>query len=79
MDRGEESFVHVFLFECGGCGNPLAAACVSAAQNIEQIDTRCFSLKCSVCGWSGEPAGAAAKKRWVDSWEPENPQFGSRI
>jgi hypothetical protein len=75
-----DPFVHVFLFRCGSCGAPVSTASASGARNLEQMDARLFSLSCSVCGWSGKATGTAAKRHWVDSWEPDgvNPGPGGQ-
>src|ERR1700680_3953326 len=66
LQGGDDPFVHVFLFQCGDCGAPVATASASAARNLEQMDARSFSLACDHCGWSGRSIGTAAKRHWVD-------------
>jgi hypothetical protein len=80
VQDGNDPFVHVFLFECGGCGAPVSTASASGARNLEQMDARSFSLSCNVCGWSGTSTGTAAKRHWVDFWETDgaNPDSDSR-
>ncbi len=69
MQRPDGLFVHVFLFECGGCGSPLPSATTADARNPEETDAQSFSLACNVCGWSADAIGTSAKRHWVDTWE----------
>jgi transcription elongation factor Elf1 len=62
-------FVHVFLFECGWCGNPIRLAIPDSARNLEVTDAKAFALLCKICGWSGKVVGTEAKRHWVDTWE----------
>jgi len=66
-----DPFVHVFLFQCGHCGAPVATASASGARNLEQMDAQSFSLTCNRCGWSGKSIGTAAKRHWVDFWDSD--------
>jgi hypothetical protein len=79
VQGANDPFVHVFLFQCGDCGAPVATASASAARNLEQMDAQSFSLECNRCGWSGRSIGTAAKRHWVDFWdsESENANVGS--
>lgn len=77
MQDGNDPFVHVFLFECGGCGAPVSTASASDAKNLEQMDARLFSISCDICGWSGKSIGTAAKRHWVDFWDSESVRAGS--
>ena len=77
MQGANDPFVHVFLFQCGGCGAPVSTASASGARNLEQMDARLFSLSCNACGWSGKSTGTAAKRHWVDFWESEDGNAGA--
>jgi hypothetical protein len=77
MQGANDPFVHVFLFQCGGCGAPVSTASASGARNLEQMDARSFSLSCNACGWSGKSTGTAAKRHWVDFWESEDGNAGA--
>ena len=77
MQGANDPFVHVFLFQCGNCGAPVATASASGARNLEQMDAQSFSLECNRCGWSGRSIGTAAKRHWVDLWGLEDGNSGS--
>ena len=64
-ERGD--FVHVLLFECGGCRLPVVEALISESKNIENIDIAFHGAAC-VCGWSGNLSGLEAKRHWVEPW-----------
>ena len=65
-------FAHVLLFECPQCGRPLASACASIAESLEQADAHWFSPHCH-CGWSGNVIGLVAIKHWVEPWASSVP------
>lgn len=67
MDRHEAAFVHVLLFECPQCGNPLSAHRVVRDGNLEQVDGASFELTCE-CDWKGARPGIRARKHWVENW-----------
>jgi hypothetical protein len=77
VQGANDPFVHVFLFQCGNCGAPVATASASGARNLEQMDAQSFSVTCDRCGWSGRSIGTAAKRHWVDFWDAENGNSGS--
>lgn len=64
----QESFVHILLFRCPQCSNPVAAAISTEERNLEQTDGRAFAVRCS-CGWNGHREGTDAKRHWVEPWE----------
>jgi hypothetical protein len=61
-------FAHVLLFECPQCRRPLASACASTKQNLEDADAHWFNPHCH-CGWTGPVIGLTAIKHWVEAWE----------
>lgn len=67
MNRGAESFVHILLFQCPSCLNPLSSAVATNERNPEETDARSFALACT-CGWNGNQMGLRAKRRWVETW-----------
>jgi hypothetical protein len=71
LQGADDPFVHVFLFQCGGCGAPVATASASGARNLEQTDAQFFAIKCELCGWSGKAMGTAARRHWVDFWDTD--------
>jgi hypothetical protein len=68
IERNNEPFVHVLLFECVRCGGPVPLAATSDAKNLEELQSRTLDLHCITCGWSGMSDGFAAKRHWVDKW-----------
>jgi hypothetical protein len=67
MMRGAEPFVHVFLFQCPSCSNPMSSAVAATERNPEETDARAFALQCN-CGWDGTQLGLSAKRHWVENW-----------
>jgi hypothetical protein len=67
MNRSAESFVHVLLFQCPSCSNPLPSAIATTERNQEESDAHTFALQC-LCGWNGTQIGLLAKRHWVESW-----------
>jgi hypothetical protein len=67
MNRGAEPFVHVLLFQCLVCANPMSSAIATSERNPEETDARSFVLRCD-CGWSGTQMGLLAKRHWVEPW-----------
>jgi hypothetical protein len=63
-----EQYAHVLLFRCPGCVRPIAWASASNQKNLEVADGQRFALRCS-CGWTGQLAGLAAVKHWVEQWD----------
>jgi len=67
MTQGAEEFVHVLLFGCQECSQPLTIAIVNKEQNTEGIDVGSYTVRCS-CGSTGNQIGARAKRHWVSAW-----------
>lgn len=65
MTRNSEPFVHVLLFECPECLEPVSSAIATAERNMEDTDGRSFAIHCD-CGWAGNQMGLKAKRHWVD-------------
>jgi hypothetical protein len=62
-----EPFVHILLFQCPDCTNPMSSAVATSERNPEETDARSFVLRCD-CGWMGTLAGLFAKRHWVEEW-----------
>jgi hypothetical protein len=60
MTRGAEPFVHILLFQCPSCSNPVSSAIATSERNPEEIDGRSIVLRCD-CGWIGAHLGLLAK------------------
>jgi hypothetical protein len=70
-------FAHVLLFRCPECQRPLASACASTEENLENADAHWFNPHCH-CGWTGDVIGVTALKHWVEPWKSEAP-IGSGV
>ena len=68
MQTATSSFAHVLLFACPKCGIPLASACASTENNLEEADAHYFNPHCP-CGWTGKVAGVEALQHWVEQWK----------
>jgi len=67
MNKGAEQFVHILLFQCPSCANPMSSAIATRERNSEETDSRSFVLHCD-CGWDGTQRGFSAKRHWVELW-----------
>jgi hypothetical protein len=67
-----EQVAHVLLFACPQCDRPLASACASTKQNLEDADAHWFNPHCH-CGWTGEVIGLKAVRHWVEPWQGNAP------
>jgi hypothetical protein len=67
-----EQFAHVLLFACPQCDRPLASACASTKQNLEDADAHWFNPHCH-CGWTGDVIGLTAVRHWVNPWGSNTP------
>lgn len=62
-------YLHVLIFECAGCSQPLSSVRVTEFRNLEPTDGELFSLKCP-CGWEADVRGFEARRHWVTEWWP---------
>jgi transcription elongation factor Elf1 len=60
-------FVHVLLFACSKCGEPVVSTRLDKERNQETVDAVKCMLTCR-CGWREERLGASASKHWVEQW-----------
>jgi len=67
MARTTGMFVHVLLFECPKCADPISAHLVARDSNMEPVDGSNFDLQCS-CNWTGQQLGIRARRHWVEPW-----------
>jgi hypothetical protein len=70
-----EHFAHVLLFACPQCERPLASACASSKQNLEEADAHFFNPHCH-CGWTGTVVGMEAVKHYVERWRAFTAEVG---
>jgi len=71
-----EHYAHVLLFACPQCERPLASACASDKQNLEEADAHFFNPHCH-CGWTGAVIGLEAVKHWVQPWRAFTAEVGA--
>jgi hypothetical protein len=67
MNIDDEQFVHVFLFRCPSCAEPMSSTIATGERNPEETDAQSFALQCD-CGWAGARVGLLAKRHWVEGW-----------
>jgi hypothetical protein len=67
MSSDLEPFVHILLFQCRKCGEPVVATAKSGDRNLEWLDGDSFELRCE-CGWTDRLLGILALKHWVAAW-----------
>jgi len=60
MARTTGMFVHVLLFECPKCGDPIPAHLVAPDSNMETVDGSNFDLQCPATGLDSSSAFARA-------------------
>ena len=60
-------YLHVLIFACQQCFQPLPVAELYVARSIEDKDSEVFTLACD-CGWKGEMRGFQARCHWVADW-----------
>jgi hypothetical protein len=64
------AFVHLLLYRCQECEQPLATCIMSAERNLERIDGTSFTIVCK-CGWSKSLLGMQAIRHWLAPWSNE--------
>jgi hypothetical protein len=67
-------FVHMLLFECPGCGGPIATMLNCEHGSVEETDKQEIRLRCGSCDSTRRFIGLLAKRHFVIEWE-----FGPRI
>lgn len=67
-NRDTEWYVHILLFRCPTCSNPVSFAVRTSERNPDETDARSFALHCN-CGWKGANMGLLAKRHWVEPWD----------
>jgi hypothetical protein len=68
-------YVHLLLFRCERCNEPLVIFMRSEAANLEEIDGNSYVVECH-CGWSKSMLGVEAIRHWVTPWEDRQSVFG---
>ena len=75
----KENFVHILLFRCPRCSEPIAVANSAVHRSIEKFDASEMGLACN-CLWTGKALGMEAKRHIVLDWDgaaTKNPMAGS--
>ena len=67
MDSKHLPYVHVFLFRCKHCNEPIALSVKSIQANLEKTSSGTFDVECK-CGWSQTLFGVQAVTHWVATW-----------
>jgi predicted RNA-binding Zn-ribbon protein involved in translation (DUF1610 family) len=65
-------YVHVLLFQCPRCGEPVVFARLTASRNLEEVDADPASYSCK-CGHVGVLLGLRARQHWVEEWHRNDP------
>jgi len=60
-------FLHLLLFRCPQCGDPIGTCRENEYLSLEIVDEMLFALKC-MCSWSGHRRGISAMRHWVEKW-----------
>jgi len=64
----DAKYIHLLLFRCSRCNEPLAISVTSEEANLERIDGEAFDVECN-CGWFRNSLGAEAVSHLVTPWE----------
>jgi predicted RNA-binding Zn-ribbon protein involved in translation (DUF1610 family) len=72
-DQANVQYVHVLLFECPQCGEPVVFARLTASRNLEEVDADTASYSCK-CGHVGVLLGLRARQHWVEEWYRNDPR-----
>jgi hypothetical protein len=67
MEGNTGRFLHLFVFQCRRCGEPIAVPLRNDGDSLESVRSRAFSISCR-CGWSEWLAGMDARNHWVEPW-----------
>ncbi len=71
-DQAAVQYVHVLLFACPQCGEPVVFARLTASRNLEEVDADAASYSCK-CGHVGVLLGLRARQHWVEEWHRNDP------
>ncbi len=61
-------YVHILLFVCRDCGQPIAISHISEERNFEAIDAEFLRIFCSYCYNFSNVTAVTAKKHYVEDW-----------
>jgi hypothetical protein len=68
MYEKSPAYVHLLLYQCQRCDEPIAISVKSDEANPEGVDGDLIDVPCK-CGSVNKSFGAEAKCHWVASWE----------
>jgi hypothetical protein len=64
----DAKYIHLLLFRCTRCNEPLSISVTSEEANLERIDGETFNVECN-CGWFRNSLGVEAVSHLVAPWE----------
>ncbi len=67
MHKRVVPYVHLLLYQCQECAEPVALAVKSDEANLERIDGDFNEVQCK-CGWFKKLLGVEAKSHMVTVW-----------
>ena len=62
-------YLHLLVFQCPQCGDPISIPKLSEVRSLEQADGSTYMLTCS-CGYAREALGIQARHHCVELWRP---------
>lgn len=62
-------YLHVLVYECPECNQPIAISHLNEERNLESVDGRKFRISCPACSSSAEVLAATAKSHSVQRWD----------
>jgi len=65
--EGQFSHVHLFLFRCAECAEPLLIAATSNGENTGETENAAYDVLCT-CGWLKRFLGLEAIGHYVVPW-----------
>jgi hypothetical protein len=77
VDEKLTTYVHLLLFRCTQCGEPLIISVMSETVTLEKIDWDAFDVKC-ICGWLKRALRIEADKHYVAA-STSDPQLETEL
>jgi hypothetical protein len=86
VDKENGPFVHLLVFQCSSCREPILITLMREEHNLEKVDGQAFDLLCK-CGCLKRTLGLEAVGHHIAPWElrpsfdgpPRTPQIPSDI
>ena len=67
VENTAHTYLHLLVFQCPQCGDPISVPMLSEVRSLEQADGTTCKLACS-CGYSREVLGIQARRHYVEPW-----------